>query len=219
MAWILLRQRMRGSPSPASLWWCTAGSAAPLETPPVASFPRRINFLAKRRRRRRRARRVRDCDRAEPRLRLERRWMCFRVGCTYVQKTATRAHTRTRRRTHPRRRHDVGANVRIRASKIWSTDRFRTTPSRLRSYPLTPPRRPSNVIPLSVYTCIYAHIRRMNALLVTAAGLSQCIPFLLFQEMRLSIFYQIVYLDARLSVCSSDTLFRIAVLYLGVYSQ
>jgi len=193
---------MRGLPSPASL--CGGARLAPpsLETlrrrrrrrlpppprrtPVPAGLPRRINFLAERRRRRQHGApspSVRERNRARPRLRSRAAPLCqtcLGAGC-YVRTRTGGGGGETRAHAHaPAAR---GWNMRAgRTSRIWSTDRFRTTPSRP-DRPLAPasPRtsahsRVPESFPFS-RLCMYAFAELATHSCCTAGGLvAMCSP-------------------------------------------
>lgn len=218
----MLRQRMRGPPSPASLWWCTAGSAAPLENPPrspsfrAESISSRNNDDDDAGEARGAARRGCAITTARDRACVPRRIVgrvCSRLGCTYIRVRAKDGHAHT----HGAARTPDGAAtrgrmcvyVRVKSGPPIDSEQPRVGPDRPVSpvhvfpAPATPQQASFPFSSACVYMYIYTPSHRMNALMLQRqAVLSQCISILFFQEMRLSIFYQTVYLVARLSVCS-----------------
>jgi len=171
---------MRSLPSPASLWRCTAGSVAgnppPPRTPVPAALPRRINFLAERRRRR--------CASAIARGRACVRAAAPDVSWSRMLRTYTGGGEPARTHTHSRR--GGGTCVR-RTSRIWSTDRFRTTPSRPdRPLPfLSPPPASRSRSPFPVRACMHSQ-NSPRTLATRRAVLSRCVrsPLPLFREIR-----------------------------------
>lgn len=124
------------------------------------------------------------------------------------------SHARERSNTHPPTSPCRGgecAYVRAKSGPPIDSEQLRAGPDRPVSpftplLPPTPPRRPptprvATLFPRVCVLCVC--IRRMNALLRGGRSCHDGVPFLLFRDIPLSIFYQTAYLDIRLSICRS----------------
>lgn len=185
--------------------------APSLLEPPFAFRAESISSR-KRRRRRRRAPRVRERDRAKPRLRLR---VVKRVLATCVRARAVLTPTRTERHAPPTSSCCGGecAYVRVKSGPPIDSEQLRVGPDRPVSpfRPRDPPPRPPTLRVAALFSlpslhvcfvCMHSQDERTPA--TRRAVLSRCVPFLLFRDIPLSIFYQTTYLDIRLSICRSS---------------
>lgn len=198
------RKSMRGPPSPASLWWCTAGSVA--AGTPVAF---RAESISSRNDDDGAGDARRDCASVTARNRA-----CVPASLS----VSLAAGVRTRKSTHTRMagatrtlpptslcRGGECAYVRVKSGPPIDSEQLRAGLDRPVSPFLLPPARPRVValspLPALRVCCLCMHSQDERTPATRRVVLSRCVPFLLFRDIPLSIFYQTAYLDIRLSIC------------------